>query len=299
MSRDRRVRACRTLGRTHPSLLVYLPATQGQRRGNPAPVLWCSTENGSRIPPPRAVPGSGSSRLGVRGREELERRVRGRELPPSRPHALRRCSRSLSPPDPPLTTVLAGHHEVHLLGDRHRVVTDALVVARDQRELHRGVERAARRARAPPSTSSTWRKSRFSSSSMVSSMSASAAAHDGSRSAKALTATRSCTTTWRPSRSTSRAGGGVEPAGEQAPGGLGHVDHEVGAALELVGDAHGHADEPEVGGAHAGQAEDAQALVLDRVAERVDGVVVGHDPVGARRGRRRGGPRCPTGPRRA
>ena len=58
LPRDRPVRALRTLGRRHPSLLVYLPATQGQRRGNPAPVRWPSTENGSRIPPPRAVPGS-------------------------------------------------------------------------------------------------------------------------------------------------------------------------------------------------------------------------------------------------
>ena len=39
-------------------------------------------------------------------------------------------------------------------------------------------------------------------------------------------------------------------------------------------------DEAEVGGAEAGEADDPQALVLDRVAERVDGVVVGDDPVG-------------------
>ena len=157
LPRDRRVRACRTLGRGQSSVLVYLPATIGQRDGNRAPVRWWSTENGSRIPPPRAVPGCGSSRLGVRGREGLERRVRGRELPPSRPHALRQVAgqgraSAGSPPDPPLTGVLAGHHEVHLLGDRHRVVADALVVARDERELHRVVQRAvvaARRRRRP------------------------------------------------------------------------------------------------------------------------------------------------------
>ena len=33
--------------------------------------------------------------------------------------------------------VLAGHHEAHPLGDRHRVVGDALVVPADQRHLHR------------------------------------------------------------------------------------------------------------------------------------------------------------------
>ncbi len=60
----------------------------------------------------------------------------------------------------------------------------------------------------------------------------------------------------------------------------GDVDHEVGTALQLVGDAQSHPDEAEVGGAETREGDDPQALVLHRVPERVDGVVVGHDPVG-------------------
>ena len=77
-----------------------------------------------------------------------------------------------------------------------------------------------------------------------------------------------------------RPGGGVEPSRVQPPGGAGDVHHQVGAALELVGDAQRHPDEAQVGRAQAGEADDPQALVLDRVAQRVDGVVVGDDPVG-------------------
>src|SRR4029077_5025739 len=145
---DARVRPVCTLGRGQPSLLVYFPATLGQRVRNGAPVLSWSTGNDSRIPPPRVVPGCGSPRLGARGRGELERRVRGRESPPSRPHALRQVAGAGQMraggafPDPPPTGAFAGHHEVHLLGDGGRVGADALVMTSDEGELHRVVHRA-------------------------------------------------------------------------------------------------------------------------------------------------------------
>ena len=59
--------------------------------------------------------------------------------------------------------------------------------------------------------------------------------------------------TWRLMRSTSGAGDGVEPARVQPPGGAGDVDHQVGAALELVGDAQGHPDEAQVGEGEPGR----------------------------------------------
>ena len=53
--------------------------------------------------------------------------------------------------------------------------------------------------------------------------------------------------TWRLMRSTSGPAVASSRCGVRAPGGAGDVDHEVGAALELVGDAEGHPDEAEVG----------------------------------------------------
>ncbi len=78
----------------------------------------------------------------------------------------------------------------------------------------------------------------------------------------------------------------------EAPGGLGDVDHQVGAALQLVGDTKGGGDEPYVSGIETSIAEECEALVLDGVAQGVDGVVVVDDLLRARRGRQRAGHRC-------
>ena len=111
-------------------------------------------------------------------------------------------------------------------------------------------------------------------------MSASAAAHEGSRSTNAFTATRSCTITCRLIRSTSGPATVSSRRRVQPPGGAGDVHHQVGAALEFVGDAERDPGEAQVGRGQTREADDPQALVLDRVAQRVDGVVVGDDPIG-------------------
>ena len=59
---------------------------------------------------------------------------------------------------------------------------------------------------------------------------------------------------------------------------LRHVDHEVGAALELVRDAHHRDEEPQVGRERLLAREQQERAVLDRVRELVDHVV-GFDDV--------------------
>ena len=110
-------------------------------------------------------------------------------------------------------------------------------------------------------------------------MSASAAAHEGSRSTKALTATRSCTTTWRLMRSTR-----WQAVASSRPGWRRQVvraTFTMRSALRSSSWAifSAIADEAQVGPAQTRLAHDAEALVLDRVAQRVDGVVVGDHPV--------------------
>ena len=60
----------------------------------------------------------------------------------------------------------------------------------------------------------------------------------------------------------------------ESPRGLGDVDHEVGAALQLVSHLERAGTEPDVSGLEAAIAEESEALVLDAVANRVDVVVV-------------------------
>src|SRR5262245_37611883 len=90
----------------------------------------------------------------------------------------------------------------------------------------------------------------------------------------------------------------------QSPRGLGDVHHEVGTALQLVGDTERGSDEPEIHAFELTATEQREAFVLDRVPEAVDGVVVvdhtlGRDEVtvyesfGARRDRIRGERRQP------
>ena len=129
-------------------------------------------------------------------------------------------------------------------------------------------------------------------------MSASAAAHDGSRSTKALTATRSCTTTWRLMRSTR-----WPAVASSRPGWSRQVvraTFTMRSALRSSSWAIRSATPTKrrSAGRRPGRPDDAEALVLDRVAQRVDGVVVGDRPDRRGRGRRRRGPRCPNGRRR-
>ena len=258
--------------------LVHLRATSRATRSKQA--ARTVTVNRDRLsdPPSESRPGSGSSRLGVRGREGSNGECGARTSPhPGPPLSAGRAHRA----EPRRRCGwLAGGDEVHLLGDRHRVVADALVVAGDQRELHRGVE-AESSSRRPRRARARGGAARRSSSSSVSSMSASAAADDGSRSTKAFTATRSCSVTWRPMRST-RPGTGC------ASSRAGYRRQVVRATLTMRSAVRSsswatrsvHAHEPQLGRRQGRQAEEPQALVLDRVAQRVDGVVVGDDPVG-------------------
>ena len=63
--------------------------------------------------------------------------------------------------------------------------------------------------------------------------------------------------------------------------GLGDVDHEVAAALQLVRDAERAGTEPDISVLEAAVAEEGEALVLDRVPNRVDVVVIVDDLLGA------------------
>ena len=120
------------------------------------------------------------------------RRVWGRDSPRTGPHTL--CLRlgcesgtgeSVSGP----SRVLTGGHEAHLLGDRHGVVADALVMPSHQRQLYRPHQGHV------VGTGGIDGKN-------VPEQPLLELVDDGSRSAKALIATRICTAAWRPSRST-------------------------------------------------------------------------------------------------
>ena len=137
--------ACPLHPRTWQLFTARLPARHIEGNGvrNSPPVVLTVNRERLRIPPPRAVPGSGSSRLGVRGREELDGECGAGKSPLPGPHTLRRLAlrqvqrRERSSAEPRAAGALAGGDAVHLFGDGHRVVADALVVTRDQRELHR------------------------------------------------------------------------------------------------------------------------------------------------------------------
>ena len=234
----------------------------------------------------------------MRGREGRQRQRCGGGTPPRpAPHTLAsphwRCS-DQDPADDHRTTstggACAGDHEVHLLGDGDRVVADALVVTR----------RRAPAARPATSTAS----SRV------------LAPEDVAEQAPFELVHRLVHVGERGRPRTIAVGEGVDRHAElhrrlathplddptrrrvermtaEAPRGLGDVDHEVGAALELVGDPERARDEPDVSGARGRPSpRSAQALVLDGVAHRVDVVVVVDDLLGAGEVGRRSGHRC-------
>ena len=66
----------------------------------------------------------------------------------------------------------------------------------------------------------------------------------------------------------------------EAAGRLGDVHHEVGAALELVGDAHHRHEESQIGGERLLAGEQEEGAILDRVRELVDHVVGFDDLLG-------------------
>ena len=65
----------------------------------------------------------------------------------------------------------------------------------------------------------------------------------------------------------------VELVGIQAPGRLRHVDHQVGAAFELVRDPHDRHEEAEVAGERLLTRQEKEGAVLDGVGQLVDHVV--------------------------
>ena len=65
----------------------------------------------------------------------------------------------------------------------------------------------------------------------------------------------------------------------ESPGGLGDVHHQIGTALQLVGDTQRGRHEPHISCVELAIAEEREALVLDGVPHRVDGVVVVDDPL--------------------
>ena len=91
-----------------------------------------------------------------------------------------------------------------------------------------------------------WRNRLFVSSSIVSSMSPSAAAHDGSESAKASIGEPGLVGGLDPHPVDDPPHLRVELVGVDAAGRLRHVHHEVGVALELVVDPHHRDDEAQV-----------------------------------------------------
>ena len=111
-------------------------------------------------------------------------------------------------------------------------------------------------------------------------MSSSAAAHDGSRSNERVHRDPQLHRRLLPQSLHQVTRERVERRVAESMGRAGDVDHEVGAPLELVDHAQGHEHEAEVGVGELAVPEDPQALVLDGVAQRVDGVVVADDGVG-------------------
>ncbi len=143
----------------------------------------------------------------MRGQRASKRqRCGGGTNPPARtPHAGGWTGRSRSPVDeqprtPASLRPRTAHDDVHLLRDGDRVVPGALVVAGDQAELDCRATVASSPA-GELAQLSVRRKRLCTRSSMASSMSASADAHERSRSANVFTATRSWTEACRAMRS--------------------------------------------------------------------------------------------------
>ena len=111
-------------------------------------------------------------------------------------------------------------------------------------------------------------------------MSARAAACVGSASANASIATRCLVRRLAAHLVDDPAQLGVELVGIEPPGGLRDVHHEIGAALELVPDPHHGDEEAEVARDRLLAREEQEHLVLDRVRELVDGIVVLDDVLG-------------------